>query len=548
MIVLPGRANSILREAWLPMVIGGALLLLLQVPGPALFVWPMRLLLGTACVLFVPGYCLSVALWPDSRGLGPAERVGLSVGMSVALIPVLALLLDKTGWGLSIWPIATVELTVSVAALAVAVWRRRRVRTFGLVQPGPVAAVGGWWQDISPDERRAVGVLLAGLVISVFALGAAVRIPAELVPMTELYILGQDGRGEVFPRSIAPGEQVSLSLGIANREIQAHRYRIEGWATPKEGADRRDRVLLVGPIELQANQNQILPVTWQMLTVGPDQRIDILLYLDDSEQPYRQLRLWLDVVAPTEAAVATIPTNLLPSDRGPMQPEAQPGTRPVRPDVPIVVEFAPSVTVGEGVAPTVAPAPPAGAATTDQPAATVAGVPTADAVAPAIPPGAAADAPVAPPAPAVAQPPAMEAGDPPPAAVAAPESAAAVVPAPAAPTADVAAPAPSPTQAVASPAPALQTFIPFWVKNHRWAVLWSGPAGDRDAIALGVTSSQFCSFLVVLPQDSERVFVFNPFSANYAWIDALDLGPVEMPAVRAGQRLETQNCDGSILQ
>jgi hypothetical protein len=130
----------------------------------------------------------------------------------------------------------------------------------------------------------------------------------------------------------------------------------------------------------------------------------------------------------------------------------------------------------------------------------------------------------------------------------APPPAAAVESAPAAPASEVAAPAPSPTQADASLAPALQSFIPFWVKNHRWATLWCGPSDDHAAFAFGVTSSQFCSFLVVLPQAGDRLFVFNPFSANYAWIDAMDLGPVEMPAARTAPKRGTQNCDGDILQ
>jgi hypothetical protein len=276
-----------------------------------------------------------------------------------------------------------------------------------------------------------------------------------------------------------------------------------------------------------------------MPTVGPDQRIDILLYLDDSEQPYRQLRLWLDVVAPTEAAVATIPTNLLPSARGPVRTETSPGARPVRPDVPIVteeappalgvVEFAPSVAVGEGVAPSVASEPPVEAAATAQPAATAAGVQTGDGAAPAMPPVAATDAPVAAPGPTAAH---------------APVDASALPPSAEVPDSE---PAPTPVSE-ALPAPSPRAFTPFWVKNHRWAVLWSGPADDRGAVAFGVTSSQFCSFLVVLPQDSGRVFVFNPFSANYAWIDAVDLGPVEMPAVRSSARRITQNCDGDIPQ
>src|SRR6266540_5921580 len=73
------------------------------------FLGPARLGLGLVYVLFVPGYCLSVAVWPAEAELDPLERVGLSLGLSIAMIPILALGLDRLGWGLRLWPIALAE-------------------------------------------------------------------------------------------------------------------------------------------------------------------------------------------------------------------------------------------------------------------------------------------------------------------------------------------------------------------------------------------------------------------------------------------------------
>jgi hypothetical protein len=59
------------------------------------------------------------------------------------------------------------------------------------------------------------------------------------------------------------------------------------------------------------------------------------------------------------------------------------------------------------------------------------------------------------------------------------------------------------------------------------APIWSGP--DGRAVAFG-TRPQWSFFLVVAPQQGPRLFVFDPSTQNYAWIDAADVGPSGGPA------------------
>jgi hypothetical protein len=93
--------------------------------------------------------------------------------------------------------------------------------------------------------------------------------------------------------------------------------------------------------------------------------------------------------------------------------------------------------------------------------------------------------------------------------------------------------------AVVQPTPA---FAPVWVKNHRLAEMWSGPADVPGIVSFGTTSRQFCSFQVVLPPEGQRLYVFNPHSRNYFWIDADAVGPVGPPEQRAGPPPAGQNC------
>ena len=84
---------------------------------------------------------------------------------------------------------------------------------------------------------------------------------------------------------------------------------------------------------------------------------------------------------------------------------------------------------------------------------------------------------------------------------------------------------------------AAEPFEPFWVRNHRITELWSGASVGPDTISFGATSGQFCSFLVVLPPEGDRLYVLNPYSRDYLWIDAADVGPAGAPDPPASGRI-----------
>ena len=99
---------------------------------------------------------------------------------------------------------------------------------------------------------------------------------------------------------------------------------------------------------------------------------------------------------------------------------------------------------------------------------------------------------------------------------------------------------PTPTP-FATPSP--PAFAPYWVKNHRPTEMWSGPFEQPGVVSFGTTSSQFCSFQVMEPQNGPRLHVFNPYSKNYFWIDADAVGPVsESPRRSSAPKPTDQNC------
>lgn len=90
----------------------------------------LRWVFGSAFVLFIPGYVTVKALFTEERQLDSIERFALSIGLSLALVPLVGLLLNYTPWGIRLNPIAIslTLLTVGIAMIGVA--RRYGASTF----------------------------------------------------------------------------------------------------------------------------------------------------------------------------------------------------------------------------------------------------------------------------------------------------------------------------------------------------------------------------------------------------------------------------------
>ncbi|MGI5835516.1 MAG: L,D-transpeptidase [Chloroflexota bacterium] len=69
-------------------------------------------------------------------------------------------------------------------------------------------------------------------------------------------------------------------------------------------------------------------------------------------------------------------------------------------------------------------------------------------------------------------------------------------------------------------------FDPRWVQNHQETELWSGP--DANAVSFGRVP-QWSYFQAIGPQQDSRLYVWNPQTNNYAFIDAAAVGPSGAP-------------------
>lgn len=96
----------------------------------------LRNVLGIIFVLWLPGYASIKALFPvrapiktSTEHLETIERIALSIGMSIALVPMIGLILYYTPLGLSITPIVLSLLALTFVLATVAIAREHQTKT-----------------------------------------------------------------------------------------------------------------------------------------------------------------------------------------------------------------------------------------------------------------------------------------------------------------------------------------------------------------------------------------------------------------------------------
>jgi hypothetical protein len=102
----------------------------------AFYPWSyLRNALGTIFVLWLPGYTFMKALFPlhvpiklSTENLDNIERVALSLGMSLALVPIIGLLLNYTPWGIRLTPLVLSLFALTLVFATAAVIRENQIK------------------------------------------------------------------------------------------------------------------------------------------------------------------------------------------------------------------------------------------------------------------------------------------------------------------------------------------------------------------------------------------------------------------------------------
>lgn len=286
----------------------------------------LRFVLVAPLLLVLPGYALTTALFPHSQYEPPyrgsdeiestasrvdlVERAALSVGLSVALLPLVGMVYGSITGALQ-GPVVPAVAAFTVVTMAIGAYRRWRLP---VERQFRIPVVEGWnsaYEGLSRSSSVGIAlnaVLVFAVAAAVGALVLGVAAPQQGEAFTE-FAVGTDDGGEFvtndYPEEVGIGEPVELSLYIENREGREVTYTVvpqiqdveDGEVVRRETLEQRR--VTVGP-----DQSIVTEGTVEPTMEGEELRLVYLLYVDDSPaEPTRATRadadqsvyVWIDV-------------------------------------------------------------------------------------------------------------------------------------------------------------------------------------------------------------------------------------------------------------
>ena len=340
----------------------GVVLTLGSVFLPIISETPLRVVFGLAFVLFLPGYAFIAALFPEAgepaeenqpaesndpdqrdssdkpapesgtsaaasestselsltsqnrSGIDGIERVALSFGLSIAIVPLIGLILNFTPFGIRLAPIAVSVSGFTLISVAVAAKRRNELPPDEQFQVPYREWLNSARSELfEPDSRTDAalnGLLAVSVLLAVGSVGYAVAVPQQGEQFSEFYLLTGDSDGELvadnYPQEIAIDDRPELIVGIGNQEYESTNYtvvvqlqeiRTEENTTIIEDRTEIDRFRTsVAHNESHHERHTIAPTR-----TGDNLRVKYLLYTDEVPQTptadtaYRDLHLYMNV-------------------------------------------------------------------------------------------------------------------------------------------------------------------------------------------------------------------------------------------------------------
>lgn len=264
---------------------------------PPLSETPIRIILGLPMVLFLPGYALIAALFPGKTDLDGIERIALSFGLSIAVVPLIGLGLNYTPWGIRLIPILISLSLFTIIMCVVAVVRRSSLPEGSAFEVPFRKGYTNLKEEITkkPDnrlDRVLTIVLVISIIISVATLVYVIVTPKQGEKFTEFYILGPEGIADNYPVNYTLGESKPILVGIVNHEYETINYSLE----IKLENDTLPLQQDYETITLSHNQSWEKKIYIQPDRTGEDMKLQFLLYKEGNlSKSYRDLHLWIDV-------------------------------------------------------------------------------------------------------------------------------------------------------------------------------------------------------------------------------------------------------------
>ena len=270
----------------------------------------VRQIIGLVFVLFLPGYAATAALFPENDQIDGIERVALSFGLSIAIVPLIGLGLNFTPWGIRLDPILASVSAFIIAASLVGWYRRMRLPSDERFAISVNLELDFGGMPLI-DKILTIGIVVM-LVASVVVLAWAVATPRVGERFTQLAILGPGGMATDYPRNLTIGQEATVLLSVKSFEHQVSTYTMAIILT-----SATDNTTSVDSYSVDWNQTHPLTpfhaiaqnftlnhleyynTTFEFSVTSPGTwKLQFILMIGDepvSQDSYREVHLWLNV-------------------------------------------------------------------------------------------------------------------------------------------------------------------------------------------------------------------------------------------------------------
>lgn len=266
-----------------------AVIALLLFPLVTFTTGALRIVLGLIFIIFIPGYALLSALFPRKDDLGGVERIALSFGLSIALVPLLGLILNYTPWGIRLYPTLIAITLLIVVTTSVGWYRQRKLSESQRLTFAFKISLPNWTTGTRLDKILSISLAVA-IVAALGCLGYVVANPKQGEKFTEFYLLGLGGKAEDYPRQVILGEPVDIVIVVVNHEYQPTSYRV---GVSIDGIENSQ--VDIGRLAHEEKREQ--RVSFIPHIAGKNQRVEFYLYKNGEDIPCfdTPLHLYTDV-------------------------------------------------------------------------------------------------------------------------------------------------------------------------------------------------------------------------------------------------------------
>ena len=306
-------------------VVVATLLVAVAAFAPVIRETPLRVPVGIAFVLFVPGYAVVSALFPERNrlagpdtdetddtddrrgrirwlgagtGLDGVDRLSLSIVVSVVLVSTVGVAIHYTPWAIGVGPVVAAVAVLTLAATWVAARRRRALAPSVAFSVSPSRWTTTVRRAVSPDGRAdaaLTGLLIVAVTVALASVGVALvdsgpvigdEVSDDTDGHSALFLEGGDGELLTNESAAFDGDDAGeLTVGIENEEHRTVEYTVVAVAQELEAdgdevtvADQRE----LDRREVTVDHGETERTEYELESVGSDDsRLVWLLYADE---------------------------------------------------------------------------------------------------------------------------------------------------------------------------------------------------------------------------------------------------------------------------